>query len=429
MEQQRGLPLSDEAIAEARQRARVIQALRAVLAVLMAVVIAFGILRGATEAIRLWWVVVLAGAGFFALVVAVDVLTPRRKLSTIAAILLGSFIGVLATVVLSFVVSVMVQTYVDLPVGDPALQQIERGTLMATVIVGLGLCYLGITTVLQTQDDFRLVIPYVEFSKRFRGTRPLLMDTSALVDARIIALVDTGLIQSPLIVPTFVIGELQALADSTNRLKRAKGRRGLDTVAKLQRTTDVTIDPATALAGGVDQALVDLAAALPAAIMTTDAGLASVAAIHSVQTINLNTLAAAMRPTAVAGTTGLVELIKPGEHTGQGVGYLQDGTMVVVEGAAEQIGQEVEVIFRNTVDTAAGTLVFAQLVDEEGEISGEAIELQRPADEQLRHTEESSIDIDGLRASAIRPTRVPPPASDVESAASRRGSPRNPRRS
>ena len=128
------------------------------------------------------------------------------------------------------------------------------------------LCYLGITTVLQTQDDFRLVIPYVEFAKQIRGPRPLLLDTSALIDARIADLADTGIIQSPVVIPHFVVAELQLLADSSDKLKRARGRRGLDVIARLQRAAalDVSIDETAVPGKAVDQMLVELARRMPA---------------------------------------------------------------------------------------------------------------------------------------------------------------------
>ena len=116
------------------------------------------------------------------------------------------------------------------------------GTLK--VLAGICICYLSVTIVLQTQDDLRLVIPYVEFAKQVRGQRPLILDTSSLIDGRILGVVESGLVQAPMLIPRFVLEELQRLSDSADKLKRARGRRGLDLVSKLQRSAraDVTID-------------------------------------------------------------------------------------------------------------------------------------------------------------------------------------------
>jgi uncharacterized protein YacL len=231
------------------------------------------------------------------------------------------------------------------------------------VLFGVSLAYLGITTVLQTQDEFRLVIPYVEFSKRIRGPRPLLLDTSVLIDARIADIVQTGLIQQPIIIPAFVIEELQALADSQDRTKRVRGRRGLDLVARLQRmpAADISIESNPVTRRAVDQMLIELAEELPASIMTTDSALERVARIQQIPVINLHDLANALKPTALPGQTLTVELIRRGEHDGQAVGFLDDGTMIVVEDGEPLIGETAELMLTSSTQTAAGRLLFARL--------------------------------------------------------------------
>lgn len=354
--------MSQRQIEEQRQRALIVKVLRAILIILLVVVTSLGIVRGSAqtqlglELFGWWWVAVLAVLAFFGVVVGVDIITAERKLSTISAILFGTLAGLIATMVLGMVIDLFVESY-EIP------PEYDRIVLTAKVILGMGLCYIGITTVLQTQDDFRLVIPYVEFAKQFRGTKPLLLDTSALVDGRILHVAEVGCFQAPFIVPRFVIDELQTLSDSGDPLRRARGRRGLELLSRMQRSAllDVTIDDTPVPGAGVDQMLVELARSMPAVIVTTDLGLNRVAAIHGVQILNLNDLANSLKPNVIPGQTLTLPLIKPGEQPGQAVGYLEDGMMVVVERAESEIGHTAELIVTSSMQTSAGRLIFARL--------------------------------------------------------------------
>ncbi|MCA9300284.1 MAG: hypothetical protein KDA28_14535 [Phycisphaerales bacterium] len=340
-------------------RSKIVWILRAAFLVLSVVVLALGIVTGSTNTTgltiaRYWWLALCITLIFFVVVVAVDLLTPRRKLSAISALLFGTFAGLLATLVLSFVIDVFSKTYeLDVAFAQPILT--------IKVLLGLGLSYLGITTVLQTQDDFRLVIPYVEFAKQYRGSRPFLLDTSVLIDARITEIARTGIFTAPILIPRFVIAELQTLADAQDQIKRAKGRRGLDTIAQLQRAPelDVAIDDAAPAGIGVDQRLVHHARAIAATLVTTDSALSKVAAINDVQVLNLHELALAMRSLAATGDRLSVRVARRGEQAGQGVGYLDDGTMVVVEQGESLIGQNIETVVTSAIQTANGRMIFA----------------------------------------------------------------------
>jgi uncharacterized protein YacL len=256
-------------------------------------------------------------------------------------------------------------------------------------MLGLCLCYLGVTTVLQTQDEFRIVIPYVEFAKQIRGVRPLVLDTSALIDGRIADVAATGLIQAPLVVPRFVLAELQLLGDSGDKLKRAKGRRGLDIVARLQRqgTLDVKLDDTPVHALSVDQMLVELSQKLGGGrLMTTDLALTRVAQIHGVMVLNLHEIANTLKPTLISGQQLLLRLVKHGEQPGQAVGYLEDGTMVVAEAAAHRIGQDTLLLVTGSMQTTAGRLVFARPLDSSEMEPGDELDSAPdvgPASEQL----------------------------------------------
>lgn len=304
-------------------------------------------------------IILAAALGVAGLVLLVDYLTPRKKIATLVSILVGLVGALAASIALSFVVDLLIETWV----GDTSSREaIEPIVSTVKVLIGITIAYLAITTVLQTQDDFRLVIPYVEFAKQIRGVRPLLLDSSALIDGRLIDIAETGFIQAPLVIPHFVVGELQALADSSDRLKRAKGRRGLDIISRLQRSPsiDISIDETSVPGKAVDQMLVELAAQMPAIVVTTDSGLSRVALIQSVVAINLNDLANALKPSVLAGEQLMVRVIRAGEQPGQGVGYLEDGTMIVIEDGATAIGAEIGVTVTSSLQTSAGKLIFAR---------------------------------------------------------------------
>ncbi len=316
--------------------------------------------------------------GVSAFVIATDVLTPRKKLSAMSGVFLGLVSGLLTAYALSFVVDligVVALPDVSTPTKDLtpdelkslteaqqhvlAMRQLLEGV---KVFIGLITCYIGISLVLQTKDDFRFVIPYVEFAKQVRGNRPTLLDTSVIIDGRILEVVATNILQGAVIVPRFVLNELQTIADSGDKLKRAKGRRGLDILQKLQNTKaiDVTIDESDPEGTGVDQKLVLVAQEMKARLMTTDFNLKKVAELRGVEVINLNDLTNALRPVVLPGERMRVRIQKPGEGPTQGVGYLEDGTMVVVENARNRVGDEIEISVTSHYQTSAGRMIFGQ---------------------------------------------------------------------
>lgn len=328
---------------------------------------------------------IVGGALVFSLVVlAIDLATPRKKISTLSGVFLGLLAGVLASVATSFLIDLAAQGY-----------QFDKSPIVPTVKIVLStvLCYLAVAVVLQTQDDFRLIIPYVEFSKQRRGARPLILDTSALIDGRILETLECGLSQSPVVIPSFVIQELQTLADASDRAKRAKGRRGLDLVSRLQRSPRlvVAIDESDVDGVSVDQRVIDLARREGGAVITTDSGLARVAAIHDVPVVNLNSLAASLRPSVSTGESLSIKVVKPGEQPGQGVGYLEDGTMIVVENGATLIGEEVGVIVTGALQTSAGRLVFARAADADTDTPHTPSDV---ADAPINHTDDTPTSTD-----------------------------------
>ncbi len=354
----------------AAQRALIIKIVRAVFAVLVTTFTALAIysalsasVEGEGAALFLpssTWVVGAASLLMVASVLAVDKLTRHKKISTIAGTMLGALAGLLATLALGGLLDLLLQSW--LPEAS-VYETVKPMIFSIKIIMGVCLTYLGVITVLQTQDDFRLVIPYVEFSKQIRGMRPVLVDTSALIDGRLTDIAGTNFIQSPLVIPRFVVQELQTLADSSDGLKRSKGRRGLEVITRLQRlgTIDVTIDDTFVAGKAVDQMLVELAKSAQAMLLTTDFGLARVASINSVPVLNINDLANASRMSLVPGEAVAIKIMKPGEQRGQGVGYLPDGTMVVAEDGGNRIGETVTMIVTSSLQTSAGRLIFARI--------------------------------------------------------------------
>lgn len=306
-------------------------------------------------------IVVAFAVGVF--VLFLDSILPTKRLASVAGVYLGICAGLLLALAIGALIDVMADAW-DLT-GGP--MDVYRG--LAKVIIAIVLCYLSVSVVLTTKDDFRLVIPYVEFSKQVRGIRPLLMDTSVLIDGRIESLGNTGFVDAPLIVPQFVIDELQQLADSGDKLKRARGRRGLNMLSKLQDSPflDVSLDTTHMSGRSVDHMLLDMAKQQNLRILTTDYNLNKVAQIQGVSVLNINDLANAVKSTAIPGETMEITIIKGGESPTQGVGYMPDGTMVVVENAVDYIGRSVTLTVTNALQTSAGRMIFGKLAEADGD--------------------------------------------------------------
>lgn len=248
-------------------------------------------------------------------------------------------------------------------IEDPAIA-------LAKALLGVSAVFLSVSFVLQTKDDFRFVIPYIEFARQAKGARPLLLDTSVIIDGRIADIVETRILEGRMVVPRFILDELQTVADSSDRLKRNRGRRGLDVLNRLRedkkidlQILDVHVAEVEQLAE-VDAKLVALAKHLEGRVVTNDYNLNKIAQIRGVQVININDLANALKPVVLPGEAMEVKVIKPGEEAGQGVGYLEDGTMVVVDQGKDHIGRELMITVTSVLQTSAGRMIFGKLSEE-----------------------------------------------------------------
>ncbi len=200
----------------------------------------------------------------------------------------------------------------------------------------------------------------------FAPSRIVLLDTSAIIDGRIVMLRDSGFLDGTIVVPRFVLQELQTLADSEDMLKRNRGRRGLDLLNDLRKADDIEILNRDFSEHGVDAKLIQLALELPAHLCTTDFNLAKVAAVQGIKVLNVNVLTSALKPVVIAGETMSIKVIKAGKEVGQGVGYLDDGTMVVIEGGRRYVGDMVDVEIASIVQTAAGRMFFSHCLGKKG---------------------------------------------------------------
>lgn len=305
------------------------------------------------------------------LIVCVDILSPRKKLAVISGVFFGLAVGILIAYALSFVVNLLMEQFVtpQLDARGMDILAVQRDAIarFVNMLIGTTTCYLSVSFILQTKDDFRFVIPYVEFAKQTKGVQPILLDTSALVDGRVYDIARIGVFQNRLIVPRFVLRELQQIADSSDKLKRARGRRGLDVLAKLQDDPRIDVIQYDSSAtdsrqtAEVDQLLMGLALHLGARVVTQDFNLNKVAQLRGVEVINVNDLAAALKPVVLPGEYLKVTLLKPGEGPGQGVGYLEDGTMVVVEQGRGHLNEEVNFVVTSMLQTSAGRMIFGRL--------------------------------------------------------------------
>ena len=310
-----------------------------------------------------WGFVGIMFAGVAA--IATDVLFKQKKIALISAIFIGLLVGLVLSnfimfAVVPFLSLLLSMTPERLTAGHPAY-------VATTLAIHSTMCYLCVSFLLQTRGDFRFIIPYVEFSKETKGTRPLLLDTSVVIDGRIADLTETRLFDNALIVPGFVLQELQLVADSADKLKRNRGRRGLDVLNKLRASPSIDLQtsevelPEFQSVRGVDQRLVLLAKHLDAKIVTNDFNLNKLAKVQGVEVVNLNDIANALKPVVLPGEPMTVRLTKPGDQPGQGVGYLDDGTMVVAEQGRGYIGQEVRLVVTSVLQTSAGRMIFGKL--------------------------------------------------------------------
>ena len=310
-------------------------------------------------AIKEWdqyrWIAVTVGLLIGALVILVDVMLKGFSLRGLSAITFGLAAGSL--------VAWLISRSPLLDQGDP--QNLYLVRLLLFVICS----YLGAVVALRGRDEFNLVIPYVRFVPQELDMPLVVVDTSALIDGRIARVCETQFLGAALIIPSFVLSELQEIAGASDPLKQARGRRGLDVLNELRKIKHIDIrihQSEVTRRQDMDAKLVFIAQSMRAKLLTTELNLAKMAQFHGVTWLNLHALEKSLRPALVLGETIEVDLAKSGKDEGQAVGYLADGSMVVVNNSRAFIGKRVTVEITGVLPTAGGKMIFANLLGEAG---------------------------------------------------------------
>ncbi len=235
------------------------------------------------------------------------------------------------------------------------------------IVLILVFCYLGMVIAMRGKDEFNLIVPYVKFVRQDEREDIVLLDTSVIIDGRIADILETKFVEGKIVIPRFVLRELQQIADSQDALKRNRGRRGLDILNKLQKNSNLKVkiqEEDFPEIKDVDAKLVKMAQLLSGKVVTNDFNLNKIAELQGVAVLNINELANALRPVVLPGETMEVRISKEGKEYNQGVGYLDDGTMVVIDNTRHLIGQVAKVTVTSVLQTSAGRMIFAKL--EEG---------------------------------------------------------------
>ena len=295
----------------------------------------------------------IVGFGFGWLMIAIDEMLKGFSLRAFSATTFGLLLGTVVALLIDH------SRLLGEPDDPTPLRQIVRMSLF----VGFG--YIGMVLAMRSnKEDFSLIIPYIRFAPQNKPDNILLLDTSVIIDGRIADLIEANFLEGLIVVPGFVLKELQQIADSSDAIKRARGRRGLEVLNRIQRNTrnEVRIhDGDFPDEKEVDAKLIRLARNLGAKLYTNDYNLGKVAELHRINCVNLHDIAKSLRSVLLPGEMLSLRIAREGKDKGQGVGYLPDGTMVVVTNGQSAIGQQVEVQVQSLLQTGAGVIVFAEI--------------------------------------------------------------------
>ena len=284
--------------------------------------------------------------------VLIFVETGLRRVSVrgLSSVVFGLLLGVVMAKLLSDILLL-------LPLGD-FIQSISR------VVLTIIFSYLGTVMAVRGKDEFNVIIPYVRFRRQEIKEGVVLLDTSVLIDGRVPDIYKTNFLTGRLVVPRFVLQELQKLADSEDDLKRQRGRRGLELLRIMQSDPKVDIrihEDDLASDQNVDTKLVSLSKLMDARLCTTDFNLSRVASLQGIFVLNIQELVNAVKSVLFPGEKIEVKLVKEGKEPNQAVGYTEDGTMIVVSDAKRFIGQKIEAVVASILQTQAGRMIFAKM--------------------------------------------------------------------
>ena len=274
-------------------------------------------------------------------------------------------IGLIVGLVIAYLIVSGIGTFINLPII----------TAIVGILVYLFMGYIGIRIALKSRDDLFNInklsrlssnIGKDKSSKKDHGGKsipPKVLDTSVIIDGRIADICRTGFVEGKLIIPKFVLNELQHIADSSDDLKRVRGRRGLDILNIIQKELDIEVEITEKDFDDipeVDSKLLKLAQVMNGKVVTNDYNLNKVAQFQGVEVLNINELANAVKPVAIPGEEMVAQVVKEGKESNQGIAYLDDGTMIVVEGGKKHIGQTINVLVTSVLQTSAGRMIFGK---------------------------------------------------------------------
>ena len=292
------------------------------------------------------------GFGFGWLMIAVDEMLKGFSLRAFSATTFGLLLGMVVAVLID---------------RSGLFENVDEKPTRWLIRLGLFLSfsYIGIVLAMRSnKEDFSLIIPYVRFAPRNKADNLLLLDTSVIIDGRIADLIESNFLEGIIVVPRFVLKEIQQVADASDPIKRARGRRGLEMLNRIQRNqrNEVKIhDGDFPNETEVDAKLIRLSHNLGAKLFTNDYNLGKVAELQNIPYVNIHELSKSLRAILLPGENLNLRVVREGKDKGQGVGYMPDGTMVVVNNGQSHIGQQVEVQVQSLLQTGAGIIVFAEL--------------------------------------------------------------------
>lgn len=306
------------------------------------------------EATHIWWFGALLGLGFASIVIVLDVMLRHLSIRSFSHGTFGLLIGLLCA-------------WLVTRIGFFQAGWVEQFQLAGNIFnlaIFLAFGFIGVMLALRgKREEFSLLIPYVRFRQDALQDLPTLLDTNIVIDGRIPGICAAGFLGGSLVVPRFVLDELQKMADSADEIKRSRGKRGLDALNAMKGANiEIIIREETFENGLSSEAkMVQLADLMGARILTNDSNLGKVARLKGLSVLNLNELALALRPIVSPGDELDLELVKEGKDDHQAVGYLPDGTMIVVNHGKRHIGTMQHVVVAGAVQTSAGRLIFAEL--------------------------------------------------------------------
>ncbi len=293
----------------------------------------------------------IIGFGFGGLMIAVDEMLKGFSLRAFSATTFGLLLGIVVAVLID---------------RSGLFDKVDENTrLLVRLCLFLSFSYIGMVLAMRSnKEDFSLIIPYVRFAPRNKPDNLLLLDTSVIIDGRIADLVQANFVEGIIVVPRFVLNELQKVADSGDPIKRARGRRGLEMLNAIQRNprNEVKIhDGDFPEEKEVDAKLIRLARNLGAKLYTNDYNLSKIAELQNVNFVNMHDVARSLRTVLLPGELLTLRIVREGKDKGQGIGYLPDGTMVVVNNGQPHVGKQVLVHVQSSLQTGAGIIVFADV--------------------------------------------------------------------